>query len=150
MKRHDDWQTRLSAYLEKMRYEPFDFPNHNCMLFGMGGVEAVTGEDLAAPYVGKLTSETAGALAIRRIDDVETVEQVFLKHLGGDFQPVGFARPGDLVFIEDSNDEFEIPASIRLFGPVPGICYGMTSFFTGENGLVEFPTLMADKALWVS
>lgn len=148
--RHEDWQTRLSAYLEEMRNVPFDFPNHNCMLLGFGAVKAVTELDLAPNYVGKLSSEQAGALALRKVDNVKTVEEVFLKHLGGEFQPIAFARPGDLVFISDNNTQFELPLSIRLFGPVPGICYGITSFFAGEDGLIEFPTLMADKTLWVS
>jgi hypothetical protein len=147
--RHIDWQIRLSEYLTKVRSEPFVFETHNCLFHVFNGIKAVNDLDLMPLYEGRATSEKAGALALRHVDGVDSVEAVLLKHLGGEFQPTAFARPGDIVFIEDYNSEYEI-YSDTLFGPVPGICYGMTSFFLGENGVIEIPTSLTDKTLWVS
>ncbi len=148
--RHEDWQTRLSEYLTDELHTSYDFPNHNCMLFAFGAVKAVIDLDLRPLYEGKLASETIAALALRKVDNVETVEDVFIKHLGGEFQASGFARPGDLVFITEDNSDYELPINIRLFGPVPGVCYGINSFFLGAAGLIEIPTVQTDKSLWVS
>lgn len=148
--RHEDWQTRLSAFLDENRYRQFAFENHNCLFFSFGGIYAVTEKDLMPLYEGRASSPKAGALALRKVDGVDTVAGALAKHLRQDFQSVAFARPGDLVFIENENPAFDLAADLKLFGPTPGICYGYTSFFLGTEGLVEVPTMMADKMLWVS
>lgn len=149
MARLDDWQSNLTNLINDNRNKPFDFPTYNCLLWAMAGIKAVTGKDLAKAYIGKIPNEKAGALALRHNDNVKTSEELLSKYLG-QFQAIAFARLGDIVFLSPTNGEYELPADLKLFGPVPGICYGTLSYFLGEQGLVEIPTLQLDKALWVS
>lgn len=148
--RNENWQTQLSEYLDGVRNTPFDFPSHNCMLFAFGAIEAVNDISLRPLYEGKLANEIAGARALRTVDDCGTVQEVLLKHLGGELQPIAFARPGDIVFIKSANEFITNLDGMKMFGPLPGVCYGSSSFFLGEDGIAEVPTLMLDEAIWVS
>jgi hypothetical protein len=55
MKRLWDWNSRLQAYLDKVRHLPYEEGIHDCALFGAGVIQAETGEDVAAPYRGYKT-----------------------------------------------------------------------------------------------
>jgi hypothetical protein len=74
---------------------------------------------------------------LKKVDGVEQPVDLFIKHLG-ELQPIGFARPGDLVFKDDAQ------------GMVPGVCIGARSVFVGENGLEEVGTIELSGAIWVS
>ena len=50
--RHIDWLPRLSDYIKANRNKPFVWGERDCMLFAAGCVEAMTGNDLAAPFRG--------------------------------------------------------------------------------------------------
>lgn len=65
MERRPDWQARLTAYLAEVRARPFADDWH-CALFAAGGVEAMTGMDLAAPYRGRWTTPRGGLRVLRR------------------------------------------------------------------------------------
>jgi hypothetical protein len=148
--RHDDWSTRLSQYIDAMREEPFDFARHNCLFFAFGAIKAVNDLDLYPLYAGKAENVKVGKRALKEVDGVDTVEACLQKHLNQEFQPPAFARIGDIVFITNDNALVQLATDIKLFGPIPGICYGANSFFLGEHELIELPTLTADKTLWVS
>ncbi len=147
--RLDNWQSNLSSLIEAKRNEPFDFPNHNCLMWAFSGIKAVTGKDLSLPYRGKYKDEKAAALLLRRVDNVETSKQLLVKKLGK-VRPIAFARHGDIVLVDAKRAGLELPADIRLFGPVPGICYGSISYFVGETGLVQVETLRLGQTIWVS
>jgi hypothetical protein len=149
MSRLDNWQNNLSALIEESRHKPFDFPNWNCLEWAASGVKAVSGLDILEKYRGKYKTEKGAAKLLRQIDKVESSEELLSKYLS---EPKGlaFARMGDIVLAKPNQAELELPSDMQLFGPVPGICYGTTSYFVGENGLVDVPTLSLGKALWVS
>ena len=148
--RHIDWQNRLTDYINDIRDLPFAFSEHNCLFMAFGAIKAVNELDLMPLYVDRATNEIAGARALREVDGVATCQDCLLKHLGGELQPIAFARPGDIVFITEEHDNYKLIEDMRLFGPVPGICYGVNSFFLSEDGLFEIPTMKANEALWVS
>lgn len=53
MPRRQDWAERLAAFLNSEREIPFDPVSHNCITFGLGVIEAITGE-AAADIVARL------------------------------------------------------------------------------------------------
>lgn len=135
--RLDDWQTSLHGLIEANRQTPFAWGQFDCALWAGLCVEAVNGRDLYSPYRGKYKNALGSVKMLKKVDDVEQPVDLFVKHLG-ELQPIGFARPGDLVFKDDAQ------------GMVPGVCIGATSIFVGENGLEEVTTLELSGAIWVS
>lgn len=149
MARLDNWQNNLSALIEAKRNEPFIFKTHNCLLWVLSAVEACTGKDLAEPYRGNYTTEKSAARLLRKIDKADSCLAMLQKHLG-ELKPIAFARAGDIVILDPSKSDLELPTDTNLFGLVPGVCYGVVSYFVGEHGLIEYETLRLEGALWVS
>ena len=151
-RRHVNWQQRLSDVVREHREQPFDFKTLNCLFWAFKGIEAVIDIDFMPDYEGKSETVLTGKKALKEIDGCNTVQEVLIKKLGGELQPIAFARPGDIVFLNGQLDNFYVQQELVLFGPTPGICYatGMNSLFLGETGLVEAPTIGLDSALWVS
>jgi len=66
MKRRHDWRPALLAYMQAVAPIPFQWGRHDCALFAAGAVEAMTGEDFAAPYRGRYTTLLGGLRVLRR------------------------------------------------------------------------------------
>lgn len=150
MARLNDWQTNLSFLLEAKRNEPFSFPTHNCLMFCLDAIEAVTGNDHSIAYSGKYQTEKQAAAMLRKIDKVKTTQQLLELKLNQTLQPISFARMGDIVLTDGLDVGIQLPTDIKLFGLVPGVCYGQFSYFVGEQGLVQTETLRLGGTLWVS
>lgn len=149
MARLDNWQTNFSLYLEEKRNVSFDFALWNCLFFAVGAAETITGENPLQRYVGKFKTEKQAAILLRKLDNVSTSEQ-FLEKYYGEQKPVAFARIGDIVLVDPNETELDLCSDASLFGLVPGVCYGLNSYFLGENGLIDFPTLRLGSTIWVS
>lgn len=149
MTRLANWQTNLSALIEDKRNEPFDFPKWNCLMWASSGIEAVNGSKILAKYEGKYKTQKAAAKLLRKLDNVTTSQALLEKHLG-ELRPIAFARHGDIVLADENTGGLVLPADLALFGPVPGVCYGPISYFAGEQGLIDVPTLQLGHCLWVS
>ncbi len=65
MKRHPDWPKRLYRAIEARAAAPHQWGVNDCCLYAADLVEAMTGEDLAAPFRGTYRSE-ADADAVMR------------------------------------------------------------------------------------
>lgn len=150
MSRKLKWQDRLTSVINEWRDKPFDFQTSNCLFLAFAAIRAVNGINILHEYEKHASSERSGALALRKIDNVKTCQELLLKRLGGELQPIAFARIGDIVFIDENKFDIQIQEDLKMFGPIPGICYGYISYFVGKNGLVDIPTLQLDSALWVS
>jgi hypothetical protein len=151
-RRHKDWQQRLSDVVREHQEKPFDFKTLNCLFWAFKGIKAVIDYDNMPDYDGRSNSILDGKRALKQVDDCDTVQEVLAKRLGQELQHIAFARPGDIVFLNDKLGDFDVQQELKLFGPTPGICYGngMNSLFLGETGLVELPTIRLDNTLWVS
>lgn len=148
--RHDDWQNRLAELIDNKRNEPFDFATHNCLMWAFDAIKAVNDQDLSKPYRGKYKTEKQAAALLRKIDNVKTSQELLLLKLKQDIQPIAFARIGDIVLFEPGDDDFEMPTDTKLFGPIPGVCSGVLSYFVGFDNLLEIETLRLSGAIWVS
>lgn len=70
MKRLDDWRARLAAEMDRQRRNPFIWGEHDCAIgFACGIVQALTGEDMAAPYRGRYRTPKE---ALRLLKEVGT------------------------------------------------------------------------------
>lgn len=97
MKRLDDWRVRLSAELDAQRRAPFAWGSHDCAIgFACRVVEAITGEDLGAPYRGKYDSPL-GALRVLRDSGALTLGDFVAMHLP-EIRPA-FANIGDICVV---------------------------------------------------
>lgn len=95
LKRHDDWEERLSVYLDRVADEPFKWGSHDCALFAADCVLAMTGADPAEAYRGKYDTARGAAEALR-----EHGAGTLLKTLRATFETeisVHFAQRGDVV-----------------------------------------------------
>jgi len=148
--RHDNWQTRLSDLIEANREKPFDFVSHNCLLWAGLGIKAVTGKNPVSKVAGNYADERSALIYLRNKEKVKDVPEFLAKTLGQEQRAIAFARQGDIVFANtESVEDLSINCG-KIFGEVPGVCYGSISYFVGEFGLVSCETLKLSRTLWVS
>jgi len=88
------WEGALAAYLDAHSNSLFSWGELDCALFAAGGVLAMTGTDIAAPFRGRYRTAQGSARALRRFG-AGALDATFDQLLGA--RPIGFARRGDLV-----------------------------------------------------
>ena len=134
MMRYVDWEQRLSDYLASVASRPFKWGEHDCALHIANAVAAITGDDIAADFRGKYSTELGSARALKRFG-AGTLEAT-IDTLLDPIEPA-FAQRGDVVMRDG----------------MLGVCVGATAAFVGEEGgkpgLVEFPRREWQKA-WAS
>lgn len=125
--RYQDWEARLSVYLDRVAEEPFKWGTHDCALFASDCVLAMTGVDPAEAYRGTYDTVVGAAKALRE-HGAGTLLKSFTATFGEPISP-HFAQRGDLVMLD--------PKTI-------GVCVGRHSWFVGreanQEGLVPLFT----------
>lgn len=91
-----DWRERLAAFVLARRAVPFAWADNNCVLIAADAVAAIAGADIAAPLRGFAPSRFGALLRLRRLG-FSSVAEFFDAH----FPRVSYARPGDLVCLDD-------------------------------------------------
>lgn len=93
--RFPDWSDRLRTYLDRVRDEPFQWGEHDCILFTFGAVKAITGRDFIRKVRGTYSTKLEAARVLRDLGHGTLVKAV-TKKLG---KPVHVAQAGrgDLV-----------------------------------------------------
>ncbi|MDO5632142.1 MAG: hypothetical protein Q4G22_09920 [Paracoccus sp. (in: a-proteobacteria)] len=91
-----NWEARLSDYIAQVAERPFEYGVYDCALFAAGGVEAVTGTNPAAQWVGRYQSDLAGRRHMRRAGYADHIDCAMTM-----FPPIGHAMrlPGDLAVV---------------------------------------------------
>lgn len=140
MMRHENWQSRLSALIESRRHTPREYGTLDCLLWAFEAIEAVYDLDFSQPYRGKYKTAKGGLKTLRKVGKVDT-PQAALEKVLGERKPIAFAMIGDIVFADPDDLYLEVEPGAKIFGLVPGVCYGLTSAFVGETGLVFVETL---------
>ena len=90
------WRQELMQYLGAVARTPLAFGTHDCALFAAGAVQAMTGQDFAAPYRGRYTTMAGGLQLLQRdghADHVALARSVL------PVVPAALAQPGDLAII---------------------------------------------------
>lgn len=132
MKRHPDWQKRLTEYLQKSAGEGFKFGRMDGAIFASGAIKAMTGEDLMKGLRGYRTAKGGiKKLKAAGYDDHVAFAEA---HMAETDTP----QAGDLAIIEGED------------GPCFGICQGRSVYvITEREGLVTVANSRIDRAFSV-
>lgn len=123
--RYNDWEKRLAAYIATVRADVDALGPVPCARFAAGAVEAQTGFDGHAPFMGKYDSDISAAKALIKIG-AGNLEKTFDRHFDRREGPA-FAQRGDIVFN----------------GEAVGVCVGKVALFVADGDLTEYP-----RATW--
>ena len=135
MTRHFDWKPRLLAYLTEVAGRPFVFGSFDCLLFTLGALAAMTGEDLRPRYQGRYHTLAAGIALLRRDghrDHVALIASLF------DEVPPSFAQVGDVAVVSTPD------------GPALGVVQGEYIYVLGPDRMHPVSLLTALRAFRVS
>jgi hypothetical protein len=125
--RREDWPHRLNAAIEAARDKPFEWGEHDCLLFAASVVEQMTGVDPLAQWRGTYSTAHGALLALRRSGFKDIVE-VFHSSLGPGLDSVLMAQRGDIVLYRDAEGR-----------PGTGICIGEAIAAVTPVGLGVIP-----------
>lgn len=119
------WEDRLAGIVSAARLKPYVIGEHDCFRVATAVVQALTGQDLWAPWSGKYRSKTA---ALKRIaafagDFTAAASKLFAVEP----RAMAFARRGDVCEFF-FNDEQHL-----------GIVVGLNVVVLGEQGLIQVP-----------
>ncbi|MCO4316350.1 hypothetical protein M8997_004075 [Phyllobacterium sp. 21LDTY02-6] len=101
--RYSFWRPALAEYIDASMQKPFQWSEHDCALFAAGAVEAMTGEDFAAPYRGKYKSLKGGLGLLKRKGFANHAELAasLLEEI-----PISLASVGDIAAVKVSTGGF--------------------------------------------
>jgi len=97
MIRHSDWRMRLTGYVAQAATQGFVPGQQDCALFAAGGIAAMTGTDLAAPYRDTYHSLKGGLAALQRAGHADHV--ALLASLLPEV-PVAYGQVGDVAVLD--------------------------------------------------
>lgn len=135
-----DWRQNLNAFIGEHRATVHSYnPDQGmcCARWIDAAKAVVTGERYPLMVKAKYKSEKGALLFITR-NGCETVEQLADKTLGPRM-PITLAGAGDVVLAD--LEKLGLSGGIPQIGLTLGICNGAVSYFVGEDGLIEIPTL---------
>lgn len=129
-----DWQARLSAYILASWTRPLAPGQFDCMLFGAGGVEAVTGTDPAADFRGRYTTLKGGFRVLKNagfLDHIACIDAHFARI------PRAQAIGGDLAAVPGEDGTAAV-----------GIVQGTLIYVLGPEGGLSLAPIEAALAVW--
>lgn len=136
----DNWRTLLNAHIESHRELTHSYHTDHgmdCARWTAAGRHVVTG--ITYPIIERAQYKTEkGALSYILKNGCETVDQLADKVLGERY-PISFAGAGDAVLAD--LEKLGLAGGLPQIGLTLGICNGRVSYFVGESGLIEVPTL---------
>lgn len=151
IKRYQDWEQRLAAFIEENRRRPFEWGAHDCALFACNAVETISGVDLAAGFRGGYSTKEGARLAMMRYmvgsegselgEKTDDLLEAVCRHVAAEHgiqeTPVRRAHRGDLALFE----------TVR--GPSLGVIAldGASIIGPGEKGYVKV-RLAAALRVW--
>jgi len=128
MNRLPDWRARLLAYVRSLQGVQYDAKQFHCVHFMCGAVEAMTGDNLMAPY--DAPSQAASMRLLRAAGYRSWVDVLSDRRV-----PPAKARAGDVVAVRDHNGR-----------KAAGICMGADLHVLGPAGLSTLPRAAAIEA----
>lgn len=137
MKRFSFWRSALADYINDVAGKPFAWGEFDCALFAAGAVQAMTGEDFAAPYRGNYRT-LAGGLKRLKADGFDNHAD-FAASVLEEIHP-SHAQVGDVAAVKVDD------AGLYALGVVQG---SRILFVRQEGGLGSIDLLAAERAFKV-
>jgi len=124
--RLDNWPRLLSEAVEIARLTPFRWGIHDCALFAVDLVRAITGTDLGTAVRGRYQDAQGAAEVMIEVFGTARLDEVVTQLLG---EPIAvtLAQRGDVVLLD------------VIEGPALGVCLGMVAVGAGPTGTVMVP-----------
>lgn len=137
MKRIKSWRSALHEAIEQHRRKAFAFDSQSdCAMFAADCVLAMTGEDLAADFRGRYSTQTGAIRALKGAGFGGLADLVASRL--DDVQPIR-ARVGDVAFIPDESP----------FGGALGIVIGENIAVCHPAGIGSVPRTLMTRAFRV-
>jgi hypothetical protein len=136
--RHHDWEIRLDRYLIAAGKRSFEWGQFDCILFSLGGAEAMTGIDAASAIRGRYSTSLGAAKHMRRLYKAANLDHAcaaFAAEWAGEEISPLMAQRGDIALAD-------VPAaSLGLVS-----LDGRTAVFLQESGIVKLPVRQCRRA----
>lgn len=71
--RYENWPDRLAAFFAARLDDAFEWGVNDCAIFAADAVRAITGEDLAAGFRGRYSSEASAAALLDAFGGIEAI-----------------------------------------------------------------------------
>jgi hypothetical protein len=89
----------MKAFIQTHKNKPFVWGENDCCLFAANAVLALTGNDLAAEFRGKYSTELGAARALKK-HGYSSIEMLLNAKLGESIAPLS-AKNGDVALVEN-------------------------------------------------
>ncbi len=103
MKRNEGWEKRLAELVQARMSMPFCWGTFDCVLFAADVVQALTGEDLAAAFRGRYSTELGARRKMLHMFGAD-VQSVVMRYRFPEILPAA-ARRGDLGVFDGSGGQ---------------------------------------------
>jgi hypothetical protein len=135
-----DWELRLTHMLAyTCREQKFELGSFDCSLMAALALEAQYPVELFKLYYKQYSTIRGARNKLKQQHNVTTPEQL-VKALLPPRKSIAFAQKGDIVV------NCDLSSKRSLLGGIIGVCYGATSFFVTDVGLIKLPTLQQQRA----
>lgn len=135
--RHVNWPSRLAAFIEARRHQPFVWGRHDCCLFACDWVVEATGWDPAADFRGRYDSRAGALRALRDIGGgtlADTTAAIAARVAALPYEHPLKAQRGDLALVD------------MACGPSLAVVAGGHLVGAGPAGLLDLPLTDARRA----
>ena len=142
--RFPDWPERLVHYLQEATKKPFDWGQHDCVLFALGAAKATTGVATVDELRGKYKSAIGAQHEMRRrygASNLTEAATAVQKEWGVDEIPILMAQRGDIV-------EADVIFAEGDSGPSLGVVDldGSHALFAGPSGAIRIKIIDCRRA----
>tara|TARA_R110000868_G_scaffold16851_3_gene74626 strand:- start:4518 stop:4931 length:414 start_codon:yes stop_codon:yes gene_type:complete len=127
MPRITNWPAALDQYIDRSKYIPFKWGENDCIMFACAGINAITGKNPSAPWLGNYTTALGAARIFKQYGGFEDMIATIASEHGYNERPVALAQRGDLMLHDNK-------------WPSAGICVGRLSAFVSRDSLLFVKT----------
>tara|TARA_R110002096_G_scaffold385874_1_gene579691 strand:+ start:47 stop:463 length:417 start_codon:yes stop_codon:yes gene_type:complete len=133
--RIENWDTKLSDYIQKQQHIKFRYGNADCVNFVIGAIETVTGKVV---FDTEYKSIKDAKQIIQELNKKDLLDIAIDIAKENNFESIGcvYAQRGDVVFLK-TNEEL---------GGTLGVCIGQKSIFRAKAGVETRNTNTCDYA----
>ena len=122
--RIENWDTKLSDYIQKQQLVKFRRGKTDCVNFVIGAIETITGKIVFEQEYNSLKDAKKIIQELNKKDLLDIAKDIAKEN---NFESIGcvYAQRGDVVFLKTDEE----------LGGTLGVCIGQKSIFRAKNGV---------------